>query len=295
MKRLRHLGAGLLALLVPAVGAAQSAPAPPASVIEEEPYKIPPLRFSAVEVFLDAIEIDREAASVIDPFWMPAIQALVAANPDGAARARSFASERRAAELAQYRPLVAMLVDTHAVRLLNPSVRRSLAALEVRRNAAYARTRSVSDKLNRELAAEAMRILAPAEKRLNSELLALAALARTGDGAALRELVRQGYSWCVGPLDEPADPDLKDVCARLEPSPALQRLRRKEGGEKLILLHAAVHGQLMAMVSMAHDPGISLHLLLPPETVRAAGLSVPADLSFEELVARGALSPAPGR
>ena len=290
MRTLGHLVAGLLALLVPTVGVTQPAAVPPASLTVEVPPKFPPIRFSAVEVFLDAIEIDREAASAIDPFWLPAIEALVAANPGDAARARSFASERRARELAQYRPLLAMLVDTHVVELLHPSVRRSLAALQVRRNAEYARTRSVSDKLNRELAVEAMRIVAPAEKRLNGDLLALAALARTADGTALRELVRQGYSWCVRPLDEPADPGLKGVCARLEPSPALQRLRRQEGGEKLILLNGAVYGQLMAMAAMAHDPGISLHRLLPPEMVRAAGLSVPADLSLEELIALGASS-----
>ena len=286
MTRLRRVGAGLLALLVPAVGVAQPAPAPPASVSEEEPYKIPPLRFSAVEVFLDAVEIDREAASAIDAFWLPAIEAFVAANPGDATRARSFASQRRAAELAQYRPLVAMLVDRNAVEVLYPSVRRALEALLARSNAEYARTRSFSAERDREFAVEATRIRGPAEKRLNADLLALAALARTGDGAALRELLRHGYSWCAVAPDEPVDAGLKEICARLDPSPALQRLRQHEGGEKLILLNASAYGQLMAMVSMAHDPGISLHLLLPPEKVRAAGLSVPANLSFEELLPR---------
>ncbi|HEX2763379.1 MAG TPA: hypothetical protein VHM92_05970 [Allosphingosinicella sp.] len=69
-----------------------------------------------------------------------------------------------------------------------------------------------------------------------------------------------------------------------EVSPALGRLRALPMGEQLIRMHSRAYFFLMGMTQLAHDPGISLHLLLPPEEVEAAGLKVPPNRSYEELI-----------
>jgi hypothetical protein len=260
---------------------------PGAPAASEDGYRLAPLRLGAVETFLDAIAIEGEAALMIDSFWQPAIGALVAANPDKAALARSFGAERRAREFAAYRPLVAMMLDHGVIELLYPDARRRLEALQNRRSADYTRTRTVAPERDMAFAREAMRIRSGPAKRVNSNLEAIAELARTPDGIALRELYRRGYFWCARKaLGNSLSERRTAECAQLERSPALGRIRKTRAGEKLVLMHAAAYSNLAAMVAMAHDPGISLHRLLPPKEVTAAGLIVPADLSLEELSAR---------
>ena len=108
--------------------------------------------------------------------------------------------------------------------------------------------------------------------------------------SALRELFRNGYVWCVGQLAGKGG-HLAD-CDRLGRSPALQRLRTEPLGESLILISGAAYAEMAGMIQLGHAAGISLHSLLPPEKVRAAGLNVPADRSLDELM--GAVAPGPG-
>jgi hypothetical protein len=281
-----------LALCSPASLSAQ--PAETSSQAGEGRYELPPRQFAAVDIFVDAIAIEDEAAQLIDSYWQPAIDALIAANPGKAELARSFGSQQRMAELSMFRPLVATILDDQAIELLNPDVRRRLGALFARRSAEMSRNRAFSDAEELKFAREATRIRSGPASRVNAEFGALAALARSPDGIALRDLYRRGLSWCVAmELGFPRLDHGHPECAQLKDSPSLARLRKSPLGEKLIRVNGVAYVNLVAMVQMAHDPGISLHLLLPAEKVEAAGLAVPADLSLEELVSR--YTPRPGR
>jgi hypothetical protein len=244
--------------------------------------RLPPLEFSAIETLLTALALDEEAARLVDSFWQPAIAYLVAANPDKAEQAKAFGARQRDAELAIYRPLVARMLDGNALETLHPETRRQLEALRERAGAEYENGRTPSEETQRRLAAEAARTRAPAAARTNSDLLALARLALTPDGIALRDINRRGLYMCIdrrtGRFSARSAPD---PCAALAKSPALQRLRRRPGGESLISLSAAANVGLGAMVAMGHAAGISLHRLLPPDRVRAAGLAVPPDRSLD--------------
>jgi hypothetical protein len=265
---------------------AQAQPAvAPAAAAEGEDHARPTLRFSAVQNFIDAIGIEEEAARIVDMFWQPAIEALVASNPDRAAQARAFAAEQRRAELSLYPPLVALMIDNRAVELLNPDVARQQTALEEEMNREYARGGRLPPAREQAFALRAMQLRSEPSARANAELEAVARQARTPDGIALRALNRSGLFWCVGPAAAARSAEARPECARIAQSPVLRRLRTDRFGEKLILMSASANGQLVAMVQMGHDPGISLHLLLPPERVRAAGLNVPPDISLDELTA----------
>lgn len=286
------LGA-LASLLLSPVASASAQSTAETSPATEENYKLPPLQFSAVDTFVDAIGIEDEAALTIDPFWQPAIAALIAANPDKAELARSFGSEQRRAELTAFRPLVAMMLDSRAVELLNPETGRRLEELLERNFAEVRRAGTLSRERDQEFAREALRIRSGPAARVNGEFEALAKLALTADGIALRQLFRRGYFWCARETSAFARSQRDAECAQLEKSAALKRLRKARLGEKLILVNGTAYAHLMGMISMAHAPGIRLYRLLPPKKVGAAGLSVPADQSFEELVSR--YTPSTGR
>jgi hypothetical protein len=87
------------------LASAQPAPAPPAPDARALHDDIARRDFPAVNAFVEAIGIPEAAERVIDSFWAPATQALIAANPDKPAEARALAAQRRAAELSNYRPL----------------------------------------------------------------------------------------------------------------------------------------------------------------------------------------------
>lgn len=278
----RDLPALLALLLIAPSAAAEPAPSP--SEVANGVDPLSPPRLSAMDGFLDAIAIDREIVLAVDSFWQPAIEALVAANPGKIEAARTFAAARRAQEIAVYRPIVARELDSNLVELFYPEVRKPLLAL-ADRIAKHARTLSDPAEAYPAYAQEARRILAGPEKQTDTDLVSIAALARTPEGAALRDLLRQGYFWCAK-LKGRIEPGMEADCARLGGSPALLRLKKANGGEKLIVANAAAYAQLMAWVAMAHGAGISLHRLLPTEELAAAGLKVPEDLSFEQLLAR---------
>lgn len=273
---------GALCLAAAPASAAQTPPAAPGAAGGE----LPPLQFRAIDAFIDAIGIEEQAARTIDGFWQPAIEALVAGNRGKAAEARTFAAGRRAAELAVYRPLVAFLLDQRAIEILDPRALRQLETLQAEMRREIARTGAISRERQLIYARRAERIRAEPARRVNGEFEAMTRLARTPDGAALSELNRRGLFWCVDPRLEPRAAQVRPECAGMATSPALRRLRTTASGRMLVQASAFAYGQLAGLVAMAHDPGISLHLLLPPEEVRGAGLDVPANLSFEELTAR---------
>jgi hypothetical protein len=245
---------------------------------------LPPIRFSGVETFLDAIGIDEAAAALVDSFRQPAAEALIAANRQKADAARAFAEQERAAEIAIYRPLVAFTFDTRAVQILNPQVDQLLSALQARQSAEYNRTRSISPERLRHYHAEATKIRAGYAGRVNAQFLELARLARTPDGVALSALQKNGRFYCLlegrsyGADQEEAE------CAAVKTAPPVKRLRKMRTGQELIRLSSLAHMTLTGMMQMGHAAGISLHRLLPPEKVSEAGLAVPPDQSLEDLL-----------
>lgn len=265
---------------------ASAAQAPPAAPVSAPAGELPPLQFGAIDDFVGAIGIEEWAAHTIDAFWQPAIEALVAGNRGKAAEARAFAAGRRGAELAIYRPLVAFMLDRRVVEILNPRALRQLETLQAGMQREIARTGEISRERQLVYARRTAQIRAEPARRVNGQLEAMTRLAQTPDGAALRELNRRGLFWCVDPRRGPRATQAHPECAGIGTPPVLQRLRNTPSGEALLQASAFAYGQLAGLVAMTHDPGISLHLLLPPEEVRAAGLDVPADLSFEELTAR---------
>jgi hypothetical protein len=272
-----------LALPAPAFAGAPASAVPPETETEAA-AKLPPLRFRAVDSFLDALAIDEKAARIVDQYWQPATAALMAANPDKAEAARAFAAGQRAAELSLYRPLVAFTLDNRAIELLNPDVERKLAALRETWSAEYNRTRTFSDERIRAHHSQMLKITSGPAARADGQLLALARLALTPDGMALRALNAQGLSYCLfEPRSYTAGAKLAH-CAVLEADPALRRLRRSPSGEKLIRLSTEANIALVAMIQMGHAAGISLSSLLPAEELQAAGLEVPPDQSIEELI-----------
>lgn len=268
-----------IALTSAAAAVAQSAPshAPAAAPAE-------PLRFPAIEPFLDAIAIDEAAAQMIDSFWQPAIEAFVAANPRRADEARSFAAARRARELAVYRPLVASSLDNQAMEILYPEFSRELGAFQREFGRLYAAQTAIPESVRLGYALRLQRLRAEPDRRFAAELAEATRLARTPDGVALRELNARGLYFCALPRfrRDPAS------CEPFDRSPLLARLRAIPHGDALIRLSAAANGFLLAMVQMGHAAGISLHALLPPDAVGEAGFEIPQDMSFEELVGRGA-------
>ena len=211
---------------------------------------IPQNSFAGVEPLVEALAVEESAAILIDMFWEPAIAALVAANPDRADAARAFAAGLRARELTVYPALVAMMLDRQAVPRL------------------YPKNGALTD---------------PAE--VNALFGTMAALAATEDGRELTALLRQGYFLCAPGVDRATAQEHAAACETLGQNPALQRLRSRAGGEDLILIAGAAFRHLVGMIQMGHAAGISLHRLLPPDAVRAAGLVVPPDRSDSELLA----------
>ena len=279
----RLAAAGALAISAASACAQETAAPAPDPIVANELASLPPLEFSAVETLLTAFAFDEEAARLVDSFWQPAIVALVAANPDKAEVARSFGAQQRDAELAMYRPLVARTLDRDAVEVLYPEVRRQLDSLRERISAEYRDGQRPSEDRRRQFGAEAGRIRASAAARTNSDLLALARLAVTPDGIALRDINRRGLYMCIDKKSGRFAPQREpQPCAELAVSPALLRLQRAPMGERLIYFSASAYVTLAAMVAMSHAAGLSLHRLLPPDAVRAAGLAVPADRSLDK-------------
>ncbi|HYG46344.1 MAG TPA: hypothetical protein VD846_00240 [Allosphingosinicella sp.] len=269
-------------------GAPAQEPAPPATEADHYPAR---LRFPAATDFVEAIGLEDQAGRIIDSFWRPAASALVAANPVKAEAARRFAAAERARELAVYLPTVALIVDNEAVELLNPELVPQLEALLERGTAEHAGSRGVSGTDQLAYAEGHRRITAAAAARANGDLLELARLARTPDGMALRELQRRGFYQCELLKDRGELPsEIEAECAKIT-SPAVARLRASPLGARLIRLSTYANAQLMATVAMSHAPGISLHRLLSPEKVRAAGLAVPPDGEVEMLPPDGTARP----
>lgn len=247
----------------------------------DESYSVPPLRFAAVGALVDALGLD--ATHQTDPFWRGAIAALVAANPGRADAARTFAEAERAAEFAGYRPLVASRVDDSVVELLEPEVERQLVALEGKRSAESVRTPALSEERQGAYAAEWIRIMSAPAARVDARLRALAGLALTPDGLALRELNRKGLFHCLQMPRLVAMSSDAAYCATLEKAPPLRRLRKTADGDALIRLSTLANVSLVALIQMGRDEGVSLYRLLAPETIRAAGFEVPPNLSWDEL------------
>lgn len=285
-RRAGRLALALLAplamLSTPAAAAQAAATSAPAAASPSD--ILPPIRFPGVDVFLDAIGIDEAAVALVDSFRQPAAEALVAANPDKAGAARAVADRERAAEIAMYRPLVAFTFDSRAVELLNPQVEQRLAALQARQSAGYGRTRSISPERLRHYQSEAARIAARPAARANAQVLELARLARTPDGVALRELQKTGLFYCLLEARNHGTEQEQAECAGVKNAPPLQRLRKVPMGADLIRLSSLAHLGLNGMMQMGHAAGMSLHRLLPPEKVRAAGLAVPPDQSLQDLM-----------
>ncbi|HEY5721485.1 MAG TPA: hypothetical protein VIT45_04100 [Allosphingosinicella sp.] len=277
---------GLLAtLLLSAPITASAQPAVGPGRTDDAALKLPPLQFSAIQTFADAIAAENEAARIIDSFCQPAIAALVASNPDKAEIALSFAARERAAELALYEPLLAFSLDRHAVDLLAPDLRRR-ADTRIEAMKREIDSGTLSQERRQALSAEFSRMRSDEAAFVNKEVLGMARLALTPDGLALRELNRKGLYRCFDSPNGPSSFEERAECAEIEKSPALKRLRKARFGEQLIRFSTEAHVQLISMVAMGHAAGISLHTLLPPEKVSAAGLKVPADLSLEELASR---------
>ena len=276
-------GALAAVLLLAAAGGARAQETVPPPAAADEDWRQAPPRFPAVGELVRALAIEEQAAWIIDAFWRPAEAALVAANPDRAEAARRHAAKARAAELAIYPQIIAMEIDHNAIELLNPEIARRLEALQQRRSADYARTRQLSEDRLRAFAEEHLRITAPAAARTDAELAELSRLALTPDGLALRELQRNGFYQCAlwQERGRTLDPAGAAPCARLGASPALARLKRSRQGERLVTISNHAHTTLIAMVAMGHAAGFSVHRLLPPEEVRAAGLAVPPDAAIE--------------
>ena len=253
------------------------------------PAPVEPLRFPAIEPFLDAIAIDEAAAQMIDTFWQPAIEAFVVANPRRADEARSFAAARRAQELALYRPLVASLLDNQAMEMLYPEFGRELGAFQREFARLHAAQADIPESVRRDYALRLQRLRSGPDRRFAAELAEAARLARTPDGIALRELNARGLYFCALPRFR-RDPE---NCEPFDRSPLLARLRAMPHGDALIRLSALANGFLLGMVQMGHAAGITLHALLPPDAVREAGFELPQDKSFEELVGRGAAAGRP--
>ena len=172
-------------------------PMPPAAEGQSNAPEIPPLQFSAVESFLDAVDVEGEAARIIDHFWQPAIEALVASNPTMAEQARAFGMRRRDAELAIYRPTVGFMIDHEVVEILNPSVALELSALREEASDFFRREGRFSDEAREEFARRDFTIRSRPARRANRELEGLSQLARSPDGVALRDISRNGLYRCI--------------------------------------------------------------------------------------------------
>jgi hypothetical protein len=262
-------------LLLAAAGASAQQPPPP--VTDASPASaLWSLRFPAATELVDALGIDEQADRIIDDIWQPAIVALAAANPDRPEAARRFAEAARAEEVAGYPPIVAWALDNHAVELLDPEAYRQLKALEERSSAQQTGTPGLAEARQRLFAEDYRRIMSAPLEGANGEFAELARLARTSDGLALKELQRRGYHQCeFWKSRRRLSPEDEARCRTLAASPALARLAKSPPGERLIRVSNFAHSNLIVIISLAHDAGSSIDLLLPAAGLRAAGLAVP--------------------
>lgn len=246
---------------------------------------LPPLEHPQVSALLDALRIDNEIELLTAPFWQPAIDAFLAANPAKLDDARSFATATRNRERASYRPLVGFMLDRNLPTSLYPDLSTQIRSLSDCRGRTCAVDQATRARKYQQLKAEG-------ERRFRADLPLLIKQAASPDAIALRELNRKGLWDCLSKspghwISKQAEDAHRSRCAPLLANTTVLKLQRTPAGQRLIALETAAYVQLTAMVAMTHDPGISLYLLLPPEKVREAGLQVPAEnLSMEQLLAR---------
>lgn len=245
---------------------------------------LPPLRFSQVEAFLGAIAIDAEIAVAVESFWKPAIDAIVAANPQKATEARTFAEARRAREIPIYRPLVAFHLDNAAPLIFDRRLRDGMeAVLETQQSLARNHV-ALDDPRRQALAARLAALRREAVKPTNKGLDRSVVLAGSPDGVALRGLNRAGLYYCLPDLQpdymrdarNKAAADRRDAaCAPLLRDPLLSRLEKTAGGHAFVVLSARAHLAMLGDMALGHAAGTGPRQLIRTEDYAAAGLVAP--------------------
>lgn len=248
----------------------------------ENDSSLPPLEHPQINTLVDALRVDQEVALVTGQYWDAAIEAFVAANPNKPAEARAFATAARDRERAVYKPLVVFSLDRNLPIGLYPDLAAQRRALsDCSGQSCYSEQNARAQKYHQ--------LQAEGERRFRADLPDLIKRASSPDAISLRDLNRKGVWNCFDSerrrLSKESENRHREACAPLLADRILLKLQRTKAGQQLIRLETTTYIELGGMIAMAHDAGISLYRLLPPDEVRKAGLQVPpTDLSSEQLI-----------